>query len=255
MSLLVVEVTVMLLVQIIVIVLVVFVTVVVITVVALIALVVRVISVHGVLWVSLPVVVILGPFVAAIMSIRLVVDSFLVVAFVVHGGVVSVIVVSILVVLISVVGLEWGMLWGNCINLMAVLFVKNRFLMVGSDVLALVMALEVVVLWSVGGESLVVSLVVVWFSVLTVLVRLDRLVVDGDLVGGRVVLVNVMHWLVMSGVFVVAVLVVNGLLMDVLVVPILLVVWLEVVELFLVDGNVVFVVAWDLVLPVLVVVV
>lgn len=180
-------------------------------------------------------------------------DSFLVAVFVMDGGVVSV--VSLLMVLISVVGLEWGVLWGNVVSLVAVLFVMHGFLVVCNFVLALVMALKVMVLWSVGGESLVVSLMVVWGSILAVLVPLDRLVVDWHLVGGRVVLLNVMHWLVVSSVFIMAVLVVDGFLVTVLVMSVLLVVWLEVVELFLVDRHVVFVVAGDFGIPVLVMIV
>ena len=87
---------------------------------------------------------------------------------------------------------------------------------------ALVVALEVMVRWSVRCESLVVGLVVVRGAIIAVLVPLDRLVVHGNLVGRDVVLLSVVHGL---GVMTV-VIIVNCFVMR-----------LIVVELFLVKGH------------------
>ena len=58
---------------------------------------------------------------------------------------------------------------------------------------ALVVALEVMVLWGVRREGLVVGLAVIWSAVIAVLVPLDRLVVHWHLVGRDVVLLSVVH--------------------------------------------------------------
>ena len=166
----------------------------------------------------------LSPFAVVLEAIRLVVDWLFV----------TILVVRSFVVLITVMGLVGSVLRGDVVGVVSVLFVVRCFVM-GNAVLTSVVALKMVVLWGVGGEGLVMGLVVGRGAVLAVLVPLNGLVMDGNLVGGVVVLLLVVNWLVLS------------------------VVRFEVVEFLLMDGHVVLrvggVMGWHLVLPVLVVVI
>ena len=88
---------------------------------------------------------------------------------------------------------------------------------------ALVVALEVMVLWGVRCEGLVVGLAVIWSAVIAVLVPFDRLVVHWHLVGRDVILLSVVYR--------------HGMMSSVpVVIVIFSVMRLIVVELFLVKG-------------------
>jgi len=145
-----------------------------------------------------------------------------------------------------VVCLVWSVLRGNVVSLMMELSVVVSWLhihvsnlMVSRLVVTFVVVLEVRVLWSVRGESLVMSLsMMVRSAVFAVLMPFSRLVMNWHLVGGDVVLLFVMNW---HRVVTILLITVTVFLVTVTVFLVTVTVFLMTVTIFLMTVNVILV--------------